>query len=127
MSSENATKNYKELLVWKKARGLVKIIYQLAGLFPQEERYGLISQIRRAAVSIAVNIAEGFGRNASKEFAHFASIAYGSATEVEALLILAVDLGYIDEGKTDVALAELDEVLRMLNKLRQSLRASVAA
>ena len=121
------TKNYKELLVWKKARTLVKSVYQIASSFPQEERFGLISQIRRAVISIGVNVAEGYGRNASKEFAHFSSIAYGSATEVEALVILAVDLGYIDEINAEAVLAKIDEVLRMLNKLRQSLRDKIAA
>ena len=119
--------NYKELVVWKKTRVLIREIYQATGTFPAEERYGLTLQIRRAAISISANIAEGFGRNSKGEFSQFSSIAYGSATELEALIITSVDLGFMEQELSDSLLERVDEVLRMLNGLRQSLRNKVAA
>src|ERR1043166_4809456 len=107
--------NYKELVVWKKTRVLIREIYQATGTFPAEERYGLTLQIRRAAISISANIAEGFGRNSKGEFSQFSSIAYGSATELEALIITSVDLGFMEQELSDSLLERVDEVLRMLN------------
>jgi four helix bundle protein len=114
--------NYKDLLVWQKTRALIKRIYELTSSFPVEERYGLTSQIRRAAISISANLAEGFGRNASREFSHFSSIAYGSATELESLIIVSVDLGFLSEEAATIVQVDLEEILRMLNALRQTLR-----
>jgi four helix bundle protein len=114
--------NYKELAVWQKARDLVKAVYQSTAAFPREELYGLTSQIRRAAVSIPANIAEGYARNSRKEYVQFVSISYGSASELETLIILAQDLGYLKFELYEGLMSDLKTVLRMLNKLRESLK-----
>ncbi len=89
--------NFKELQVWQKGMDLAVFAYQLTGYFPKEEKYGLISQIQRCAVSIPSNIAEGSGRVSNKEFQHFISIAMGSSFELETQVILAFRFKYINE------------------------------
>ncbi|WP_111308145.1 four helix bundle protein [Confluentibacter sediminis] len=89
--------NYTELDVWICSRKLVRLIYKLTKSYPQEELYGLINQIRRSAVSIPSNIAEGVGRQSNKETIHFLFMAKGSLNEVETQLYLSFDLGYISE------------------------------
>jgi four helix bundle protein len=90
-------KTHKDLDVWKEAVMLVKKIYELTSVFPKEEIYGLTSQIRRAVVSIPSNIAEGAARNSRKEFIQFLYIALGSCAELDTQLIIAKELGYINE------------------------------
>ena len=116
-----STQNYKDLIVWQKGIELGKIIYRLTATFPQEERFGLISQMRRAAVSIPSNIAEGQARRTTPEFIQFVSHAEGSAAELDTQIILAVELDFCCE--TDVLpIYELnDEIRRMLNALRRKL------
>lgn len=89
--------NYTDLDVWKNSRELVQLVYQLTKCFPQEELYGLTNQIRRCAVSVPSNIAEGCGRQSNKETIHFLYIAKGSLQEVETQLYLSFDLEYISE------------------------------
>ena len=116
-----ATQNYKDLVVWQKAIELAKIIYQLTKDFPAEERFGLVSQMRRAAVSIPSNIAEGQARRTTPEFIQFISHAEGSAAELDTQIILSVELKFC-EKETALPLYELlDEVRRMLNALRRKL------
>ena len=91
--------NFKELQVWQKAMDLAVFTYQLTSYFPKEEKYGLISQIQRCAVSVPSNIAEGSGRVSKKEFQHFISIAMGSSFELETQVILAYRFNYINEGQ----------------------------
>ena len=86
--------NYNELLVWKKARLFVKKVYLLTNDFPTEEKFGLISQMRRSAISIPSIIAEGSGRSSDKDFANFLSIALGSSFELETQIWLSMDLGF---------------------------------
>jgi len=88
---------FKELKVWQKARILVKEVYLITRKFPSEETYGIISQIRRSAVSIPANIAEGCGRNSDNEFNRFLDIANGSAFELETLFTLSCDLEYVTD------------------------------
>ena len=88
--------NFKKLIIWQKARELVKDVYLITRKFPKEELFGLTSQIRRATVSIALNIVEGSGRGTNKDFAHFLDVAFGSALEVEAQIILSLDLEFRD-------------------------------
>ena len=114
--------NYKELNVWKKARIFVKEVYLLAGDFPKEEKYGLASQIQRAAVSIPSNIAEGAGRESPKEFHYFLNVALASSFEVETQLILAFDLSYISENALNQALKNVQEIQKMLTGLMKSLK-----
>lgn len=99
----------------------VVAIYKATDGFPKEEKFGLTSQLRRAAVSIPANIAEGAGRKFSKEFAHFLSNAQGSASEVETELLIARRLGFMDESNYSFLHASLDEIGRMITGLTQHL------
>ncbi len=109
--------SYRDLIVWQKAKGVAVLVYKLTELFPKEETYGLVSQMRRAAVSIASNIAEGQSRSSKKEFHHFLHIAYGSGAELETQFEIALELGKLKPGEYEATLAMLDEVMRMLNAL----------
>lgn len=115
--------NFKELKVWQKSRELVKDVYQLAILFPNDEMYGLISQVKRAAVSIPSNIAEGSGRNSNTDFARFVNISLGSAYELETQMILANDLGLLKINQLDKIINNISEIQKMLHGLLKSLRA----
>lgn len=108
-------KSYKELIVWQKAIALVKEIYIITGKFPQNEVYGLASQMRRAAISIPSNIAEGYSRRGRKEYLQFLRISYGSSTELETEIIIAKDL--YKNTSYDLADSLLDEILKMLNTI----------
>jgi four helix bundle protein len=114
-------KGFKKLIVWQKAYNFVVSVYKYSQKFPSSERYGLTSQIRRAAVSIAANIAEGSERQHKKEFIQFLSIARGSLAEVETYLMLAKDLGYLDEGAFLDSEEQRKEVGRLLRGLYKSL------
>ena len=105
---------YKELAVWQKSRELVNMFYLVTKDFPDSERYGLAAQIRRSAVSIAANIAEGCGRRTSKETIHFLFIARGSIYELETHMYLALDQNLIDND-------QFDEMAGLLNRCRQLL------
>ena len=121
MDKPEQSKGYKDLLVWQKAIDLVECIYRHTEDFPKREWYGLTSQMRESAVSIPSNIAEGSKRHTKKDFYHFLSISYGSAAELETQLIIADRLGYGKKQSQDECMKLLDEVLRMLHKLRLSL------
>ena len=112
---------YKDLKVWQKAVELTKLIYEITLIFPVEEKFVLTNQIRRASVSIPSNIAEGAGRNSSKEFIQFIAIATGSCYEVERQLIIAIELKYIKAAEEIFKLIE--EIQKMLftfsNKLKE--------
>jgi four helix bundle protein len=113
-------KSYRDLIVWKKSYNLTLEIYEITSLFPAEERYGLTYQLRKAAVSIPSNIAEGEGRNSNAEFRHFLAIALGSLKEVETQILLSSDIGYI-ERKVAAPLIEMAaEVGRLINGLSRS-------
>ena len=112
--------DFKELEVWHKSIDVVTEIYQLSALFPDAERFGLSSQIRRAAVSIPSNIAEGSARHHAKDFIHFLRIADGSAAEVETQLIIAAKLGFIETVEN--LTAEIVVIRKMLAGLIKSLR-----
>ena len=108
--------NYQKLEVWKKSMDLVEKVYQLMKKLPKEEMYALSDQMRRAAVSIPSNIAEGSGRSSNADYAHFLSIARGSLYETMTQLRVAVDLGYISSLSENVN-ALIDEVGRMLGAM----------
>lgn len=114
-------KNYKELIVWQKAYHLCLEIYRLTKGFPKEEIYGLSSQIRRAAISVPCNIAEGYGRKTTPDYIRFLYIAYGSICELETQMLLSGDLGYIETDKLKILLEGMGEVERMLKALIKSL------
>ena len=109
---------FTDLKVWKKSHVLVLQVYRLTKGFPPEERYGLISQLRRAALSVPTNIAEGSKRQTNAEYARFLNIAEGSLAETEYLLMVSRDLGYLSEPASKPVLAESDEIARMLHSLR---------
>ena len=113
--------SYKDLLVWQKSMELVKEVYRLCKLLPKEETYALSDQMRRAAVSIPSNIAEGKNRNPIKEYKHFLSIAKGSTAELETQLIICNRLNYIGEEETADALRLCDEIGKMLYSLMSKL------
>ncbi|WP_407457128.1 four helix bundle protein [Fibrobacter sp.] len=111
--------SYKDLVVWQKAIDLTVAVYQLTKRFPKEELFGLVSQMRRASVSIASNIAEGEGRKSKKEFAHFLGISLGSKAELETQLILCERVGLASNSEISFLKCSLDEVGKMLAKLKE--------
>lgn len=119
--SSKMLKNFKDLKVWQKSYELSLKIYRLTKHFPSEEKYGLTSQIRRAAVSVTSNIAEGYGRKTKPEYIQFLYIAYGSNCELETQMLLSGDLGYIKSEDIKQLQEEISEVERMLMALIKSL------
>ncbi len=114
------TYSFEKLEVWQKARQLVKAIYNLTRRYPEDERFGLVSQMRRCAISIASNLAEGTARKTMKDKAHFSTMAYGSSLELLNQLILSLDLEFIDESHYTTSRALIEEVTNKLNSLRNS-------
>ena len=114
-------RNYKELKVWQKSYQSCLEIYRVTKGFPKEERYGLTSQIRRAAVSVPSNIAEGYGRKTTPEYIRALYIAYGSNCELETQILLSHDLSYIKADDMDKIHCNIGEVERMLKALIKSL------
>lgn len=114
--------DFKQLKVWQKAHLFTLQVYKMTNNFPDNERYGLVSQIRRAAASIPTNIAEGYGRSGQTERSHFINIAIGSANEVEYQLILSKDLGYIPQEEYSNCTGNIQEIRKMLTSLYQKIR-----
>lgn len=112
---------YKQLVVWQKGIQLVKIIYFLSRRFPPEEQYGLSSQLRRAAVSIPSNIAEGNGRASRSEYLHFLSIARGSCFELDTQLTICREIGLCTEEELAPAFSLAEEIGRILNGMLRKL------
>jgi four helix bundle protein len=115
-------KDYRKLVVWDKAHKLVLFIYNVTQTFPKEERYGLTSQIRRAATSTPTNIAEGCGKSTQKDFAHYLEIAFASMQEVQYLSFLSFELKYLDAMAFTTLENNIDEVKAMLMRLIQKVR-----
>lgn len=118
-------KPHKKLNAWIKSFEFVKEIYLITNSLPSEEKYGLISQMRRAAVSIPVNIAGGAARKGKKEFIHFLYISLGSMTELDTLLLLSGELGFITKEKIDVLTVELDTIGKIIYGLIKSLEREI--
>lgn len=114
------SRKHHDLKVWQEAMNLVTEIYRLTDSFPKSESYGLTSQIRRAAVSIPSNIAEGAARTGSKEFLHFLSISRGSLSELETQILIAKNIGYIN--KADMVLKQVEKVFGLIGGLMNSLK-----
>jgi four helix bundle protein len=112
---------HKDLLVWQKSIDHVLHIYKATGEYPKEELFGIVSQMRRAAVSVPSNIAEGYGRVYGKETSKFLSNALGSATELETQLIISRDLGFLSVIQAEAMIGEIAEIIRMLTSLIKSL------
>lgn|SRR5512138_3452238 len=115
-------KDFKSLIVWQKAHELVKFVYSETKSFPKEEQYGITSQIRRAAVSIPTNIAEGCGKHTEKEFAGYLQISMGSACETEYLMLLSLELGYLLQPKYEELEKTIIEIKKMLVSLLKNIR-----
>jgi four helix bundle protein len=114
--------DYKELKVWEKAHKFTLSVYEVSKTFPKDELYSLTNQLRRAASSIPANIAEGSGKNTQAEFAHFLTIALGSANESEYFLILSKDLNYLNQNKFSELYNSINEIkailISLINKAR---------
>jgi len=122
VSEAAPVRSYRDLRVWREAMELVAAAYQLAGQVPDSERYGLVSQIQRAAVSVPANIAEGHGRRHTREYIHHLSIANGSLMELETEVALCVRLRYITDDAAKPVLTRASDVGRMLAGLMAKLR-----
>jgi len=115
-------RSYRDLIAWQKSMKFVTDIYVATQRFPSAELYGLTSQLRRAAVSVPSNIAEGQARFSQREFHHFLSLARGSLTEIETQLLIARNLKYLQPDKAGALLADADELGRVLNGLIASIK-----
>ncbi len=113
--------NFEKLLFWQKSIALAKLVYQHSTKLPADEKFGLISQIKRAAVSIPSNIAEGAGRNSDREFNHFLGVANGSSFELQTQLILTRELALIDTDAVSELISELNEIQRMIYTFKAKL------
>ncbi|MET4106545.1 four helix bundle protein [Hymenobacter sp. UYP22] len=122
MATERRSKPHYKLECWRLAFEFVPFAYDLARHFPAEERYELASQLRRAATSVTLNIAEGAGRNSAAEFTRFLFIARGSVTEIDTIMLLAERLGYISSTQADQAIATLDRIAGLLTGLIRSIQ-----
>jgi four helix bundle protein len=113
-------KNFTDLIVYKKSHELVLEIYSLCKKFPADERFALTDQMRRAAISIISNIAEGFSRSSSKDKAHFYAMAKGSLTEIYSQILISKDLRYISENESVIVLEKVSECIRLISGLIKS-------
>lgn len=116
-----ARHNFRDILVWQKARKTVKEIYIITVNFPNEEKFGIISQLRRAIISVPTNIAEGARRGTDKDFSRFLDFAEGSSNEVISLLFLSFDLSFIKESVLNGLVEKMEEINRMINGFRNNL------
>ena len=117
-------RNFRNYEVWNKSHQFTLLIYKVTKKFPKEEMFGLISQLRRASLSIPTNISEGTARNSEKEFAYFLNIAAGSASEVEYLIEFSRDIEYIDKEIFVKLNAKIVEIRKMLNSLYSKIKAN---
>lgn len=117
-------KDFRSLLVWEKAHTLVLKIYKITESFPKHEVYGITSQVRRAAVSVPTNIAEGCGKDTDAELKRYCLMAMGSSSELEYLLLLSQNIGYLSEENYHSLQVELIEIRKMLNAFIQKLKGS---
>ena len=115
---------FTDLKVWDRARELALAVYRATGTFPDHERYGLVSQMRRASVSVASNIAEGAARGTAKDFARFLRIASGSASELDTQVRVSAGVGYIEESAAHSLVGEIREIRNMLFALERRQRRS---
>ena len=122
MAQKTSIESYRDLAVWQRGIDLVEHVYALSEAFPSEEKYGLTAQLRRAVISIASNIAEGWGYSSRKQFIHFLEQARSSLLEVETQLIIAERLGYIESSVLSAVLEETTVESKMLLSLMRALQ-----
>jgi four helix bundle protein len=118
-------RNYRDLQVWKKAHDLTLELYRVSQRFPRKEMYGITGQLRRAAVSIGANLAEGCGRRTSNELARFVRVAMGSASELDYHILLCRDIGLMSSDAFSISTAKLTEVRKMLTSFLQSVEEQI--
>lgn len=116
------TKSYKDLIVWQKSIKLIMEIYKLTQAFPRSEQYGIVAQMRRAAVAIPSNIAEGYARQYRPEYVQFLSVAFASAAELETQIIISQKLGFGKDSSYKTIYALLEEVSKMLRGMIRKLK-----
>jgi four helix bundle protein len=116
--------DYRKLIAWQKAHTFTKEVYMLTSEFPSSELYGLTAQLRRAALSIPTNLAEGSARGSNADFARFVQISVGSASEAEYLLLISHELGYISQGKFEEFSTQIEEIKMILSGLLNKLKAT---
>jgi four helix bundle protein len=119
-------KNYKELIIWQRGMEIVKTIYTIIKQFPVEEKFGIVSQITRAAVSIPANIAEGSSRNSDKDYARFLQIALGSAFEIQTYLIISKDMHWAKIDEIEKLELVLEHEIKMIHKFINTLKMPTA-
>lgn len=122
---ENKIKSYKDLIVWQKAIELVTDVYILTATFPAEEKFGITSQLNRAVVSVPTNIAEGWGRESSKNYIQFLKISRGSLMEVETLLLISKNLKFITDDKYNLYCNKIEEIAKILQGLIKSIKQKI--
>lgn len=110
-------KNYRNLIVWQKSMVFVNEIYKITGVFPDNEKFGIVSQIRRSAVSVPTNISEGYGRNSTNDYVRFLQISMGSLFETQTLLDISFNNGFLDKNKYELLFNYSREIERMLSSL----------
>ena len=116
--------NYKQLEIWKLSRNFCVPIYKLTATFPESEKFGLISQLRRACISVPSNIAEGSGRNSDKDFIKFLQYAVGSCREIDTQLLISCDLNFVTEQDIQPLTTELQRIMSMITNFIQKLKGS---
>ncbi len=121
MNEYSKVRYYRDLLVWQKAIRLARLVYKVSEHLPSSEKFGLITQVRRAAVSVPSNIAEGQERNTTGEFIQFLSIAEGSLAELDTQLFLAIELGFLGSSESSEAFDQIVEIRKMLQTLKRRL------
>jgi len=126
LNGREKAKHYKELVIWQKGMLLANGVYGLTARFPADERFGLVSQMRRAAVSVPSNIAEGQARHGTREFLQFLSHASGSLAELETQLLLSIDLKYCAKDDVEEVAGLISELQKMIAALRRTLENSLA-
>ena len=115
-------RNFKKLDIWKNVIELTKLVYQLAQKLPSDEKFGLISQLRRSSVSIPSNIAEGASRKSDKDFSRFLMISLGSCYEIETQLLISFDLNFINKEKLEELQNFLNQIIKMMSKFNSTLK-----
>ena len=121
----NKINTYKDLIVWQKSMELVSDVYSISKTFPVEEKFGIVSQLNRAAVSIPSNIAEGWGRETSKNYSQFLRISRGSLMELETLIIISKNLGFIEKEKQELISNRIEEVGKILQGLIKGIQQKI--
>jgi len=114
--------NFRELLIWKRSKILCVNIYKSSSHFPKEEKFGLTNQIRRCAVSVPSNIAEGCGRNTNKQLSHFLNVAMGSSAELETQVLISKDLAFLENEKSIELIKEINEIQKMILVFNKNLQ-----